>query len=134
MKLMSNIIKIHKFDKEMDKPKLDTTGALVLTSTVRGQFPGSEIKIIPTGIAVEIPEGFYGLIMEHEDFSEKVKMAVKTKVITSQYREEIKLNVFNFTSYPEFIGKGQTLARLILMPIADVELKGVAQLRKTDTK
>lgn len=123
MKLMSKIIlKTQRINKEITVD-LDPTGALILTSTVRGQFPGNEIKVIPTGVAVEIPEGYYGLVVEHPEFSTKVKMTIKPQTLTPENREEIKLNVFNFTSYPEPIAKNQVLAKLILIPAQDVELK-----------
>lgn len=68
-----------------------------------------ETKLIHTGIAVEIPEGYVGLIFARSGLATKKGLAPANKVgvIDSDYRGEIMvaLHNHNMTKYPLYLGK-----------------------------
>ena len=90
------------------------------------------IKAISTGIAVEIPIGFYGQIFERSGFSLKSTLTRKAGVIDSDYRGEIKVIMQNSGAYPETVEAGQKFAQLVILPIPTLQVEEVEELSNTD--
>lgn len=127
MKLKAAIL--NKRIEEIDINPL--TGALSLQSTLRMRIPGgTKGKDIQTGIAIEIPEGYYGLIMDSDQMRARYPLHIMTTTITSEHRGEIILNVTNYTSYPETIELKQVIGKIIFLPIQDVDLKMVKSIKQ----
>lgn len=74
-------------------------------------------KIVSTGIAVEIWEGFVGLI---QDRSSMAKRGIKTAggVIDAGYRGELKVSLWNIGREPFVSQPGDRIAQLLILPIA----------------
>ena len=88
---------------------------------------------IPTGIAVEIPEGYYGSIHLRSSIgaNTKLRLANQTGIIDSDYRGEIVLLIENVGSYQEVIEPGERIAQFILCKGEPVELQEKKELTKT---
>lgn len=88
---------------------------------------------IHTGIAVEIPEGYYGAIHLRSSIgaNTKLRLANQTGIIDSDYRGEIILLVENLGSFLEIIEAGDRIAQMILVKGEPVEVKEVKELKKT---
>ena len=88
--------------------------------------PG-ERATISTGVALEIPEGFYGRIAPRSGLASKHGIDVLAGVIDSSYRGEIKVVLLNTDSHNTFhVEKGDRIAQLIIeshynFPILDSE-------------
>jgi dUTP pyrophosphatase len=78
--------------------------------------PG-EGKMIKTGIALAIPQGFVGLVA---DRSSLAKRGLKTAggVIDAGYRGEIHIVMWNVSKEVFELKKGERLAQLMVIPIA----------------
>jgi dUTP pyrophosphatase len=76
---------------------------------------------VRTGIAVEIPTGYVGIVKEKSGLASRFGLGAG--VIDSSYRGEVKVLVRNFGPEPLKIEKGQPLAQLLLLPCAEVELE-----------
>ena len=74
--------------------------------------------LIHTGIAVEIPEGFVGLIFARSGLATKQGLAPANKVgvIDSDYRGEIMVPLHNHTDEPKVIRNGERVAQLVIVP------------------
>ena len=70
--------------------------------------------LVSTGLAVEIPEGCYGRIAPRSGLSAKKFIDVGAGVIDRDYRQEVKVLLFNFGVEVYFVKKGDRIAQLIL--------------------
>jgi dUTP pyrophosphatase len=72
-------------------------------------------SLIKTGIAIEIPEGFYGRIAPRSGLALKHGIDVLAGVIDSSYRGEIGVVLFNTDQNQSFsIKAGDRIAQLII--------------------
>ena len=87
--------------------------------------------IIPTGIAVEIPEGYEGLVRGRSGLNSKgLKCSLGT--IESEYRGDVGIIITNHSHYPFDVKKGMRLAQFTVKPVYKIELEEVHEL--TDTQ
>ena len=71
-------------------------------------------EIVPTGISVEIPKGFYGRIAPRSGNSLKYGIETGAGVIDSDYRGEIKVILYNHSDKDFKINSGDRIAQIIL--------------------
>lgn len=95
--------------------------------------PG-ETKLIHTGLSLEIPEGYAGLIYARSGIATKRGLAPANKVgvIDSDYRGEIMVSLYNHSSSVQTIADGERVAQLVITPFLKVEYNEVTEL--SDTK
>ncbi|MEG2858077.1 MAG: dUTP diphosphatase [Clostridia bacterium] len=94
--------------------------------------PG-ETKIISTGIALEIPTGYAGLIYARSGMASKRGLAPANKVgvIDSDYRGEILIALHNHSANTESVECGERIAQLIITPVLSVDFEEVTNLSAT---
>ena len=96
--------------------------------------PG-ERKLIPTGIAIEIPyTRSAGFVFPRSSLSSKfgISLANCVGVIDSDYRGEVKVPLINHSSEPYTIKNGDRIAQLVVMPVIDTEFIETDELTETD--
>lgn len=85
-----------------------------------------------TGLAVEIPQGYVGLIFPRSSISNTGMMLTNSVgVIDSGYRGEIKAR-FKYISGTPSYNVGDKIAQLIIIPYPSVEFEEVEELSNTD--
>lgn len=79
--------------------------------------PGQTV-LVPTGLAMEIPEGFAGLVYARSGLATRQGLAPANKVgvIDSDYRGELFICIFNHSDMPRVITHGERIAQMILTP------------------
>lgn len=89
----------------------------ILPSEVSKNFIGVDIgnAKVPTGISVEIPKGFYGMVVGRSGMAFKNNIHCFQGTIDSSYRGEIGVLLYNLTGRTCFIAKGDRIAQLIIM-------------------
>jgi dUTP pyrophosphatase len=94
--------------------------------------PG-ERKIIPTGIAVAIPEGFEGQIRPRSGLAiqKGIGMVNSPGTIDSDYRGEIGILLINFGKEPYTIRHGERIAQMVISPVHRAILEEVDDLPAT---
>lgn len=77
-----------------------------------------ETKLIHTGIAMEIPKGYVGLIYARSGLATKRGLAPANKVgvIDSDYRGEIMVALYNHSDKPQALENGERIAQLVIAP------------------
>ena len=92
-----------------------------------------ERKLIPTGFAVKIPEGFEGQIRPRSGLASKTGVTVLNTpgTIDSDYRGEVKVLLINFGGEPVPIERGERIAQLVFAPVTKADVKVVETLSKT---
>lgn len=95
--------------------------------------PG-ETKLIPTGIAVEIPEGYGGFVFARSGLSTKKGLAPANKVgvIDSDYRGEIMVPLYNQSDISRYVLSGDRIAQIVFMPYIKAEFNETDDLEQTD--
>lgn len=89
-----------------------------------------ETKMIATGVALEIPENYVGLVWDKSSIGSK---GIKTLggVIDAQYRGEIKILLHNLEDTPHTFEAGHKIAQLLIQKIEFPELIEVDELSDT---
>ena len=84
----------------------------------------NEMKKIPTGLKVEIPEGYFGAIFPRSSTGTKlnIMLANTTGIIDSDYRGEISLFLVNIGEKDVIIKKNDRLCQMILIPYVKANL------------
>ncbi len=74
--------------------------------------------LIKTGLALEIPEGYAGLIFARSGLSTKRGLAPANKVgvIDADYRGELMVPLFNQSGIDQTIDCGERIAQLVITP------------------
>lgn len=95
-------------------------------------LPG-EIKLVSTGISVEVPEGYElqirprsGLALKHG-----ITMVNTPGTIDSDYRGIISLIVINLGKEPYVIKRGARLAQMVVQEVIRADVEEVDELRPT---
>ncbi len=113
-------------DMGVDLPKQGTSGSSGFDLAASGNYymQSSSTVLVGTGVYVEIPEGFVGLVFERSSLHKShLSLSNSVGVIDSDYRGEIKLAVRNNDEYDaRTITHGQRLAQIVFMPAPVVRL------------
>ena len=73
---------------------------------------------IPSGIKVEIPNGYMGLFLNKSGIASKQNIIVGAQVIDAGYSGELHLDLHNIGDCETFINSGQKICQLVLVPIS----------------
>ena len=94
--------------------------------------PG-ETKLIHTGIALEIPEGYVGLIFARSGLATKRGLAPANKVgvIDSDYRGEIMVSLHNHSTTEQKVEGGERVAQISIVPFLKAEFFEAEALSET---
>jgi len=91
-----------------------------------------ETRLVPTGIAIEFPAGYGGLIKDRSSVATKKNLFTVAGVIDNGYTGEIRIALFNAAEGPVKISAGEKIAQLVLIPTVDFEITEVAELTSAD--
>ncbi len=94
-------------------------------------IPKNTKHVLSTGIAMAIPEGYYGRLVGRSSINSKTPLTVLEGVIDSDYRGEVKIMVHTFSGVDVPIKKGDRIAQLIIQPVINVEPEVVDTLSTT---
>lgn len=95
--------------------------------------PNETIKI-STGLAIEIPEGYFGGIFARSGLATKKGLAPANKigVCDSDYRGEYIVALHNHSTNSQWVSPGERIAQLIVIPYLPVEFNEVKDLTDTE--
>jgi dUTP pyrophosphatase len=94
--------------------------------------PG-ERHLIPTGIAVALPEGHEGQIRPRSGLAIRNGIGIVNApgTVDSDYRGEIKVILINLGAEPFVVKTGTRVAQFVITPVARAELEEVPELPET---
>jgi dUTP pyrophosphatase len=89
--------------------------------------------LIPTGIALAIPEGYEGQVRPRSGLALKhgIGMLNGPGTIDADYRGEVGIILFNFGNTPFTVRRGDRIAQLVFAKLTKATFKSVAQLTET---
>jgi len=90
----------------------------------------SERALVPTGLALQLPEGYEAQVRPRSGLAVKFGVTVLNApgTVDADYRGEIKVLLINHGSGPFVITRGMRIAQLIVAPVTLAELTIVAEL------
>ena len=84
-----------------------------------------ETKMIGTGVALAVPEGYFGGVFARSGLSAKegLRPANCTGVVDADYRGEVKVALHNDSGEERVIRHGDRIAQLVLLPFLPMEFE-----------
>ncbi|HEY3182099.1 MAG TPA: dUTP diphosphatase [Gaiellaceae bacterium] len=92
--------------------------------------PGSR-ALVPTGLAVAIPDGYMGLVTPRSGLAAKHGISIVNApgIVDTGYRGELCVNLLNTdTREPFVVEPGMRIAQLIVSPVPEVDIVEVDEL------
>ena len=106
-----------------------------LYALVEGElvFQPGETKFVKTGLAMEIPEGYAGLIYARSGLASKRGLAPANKVgvVDSDYRGEVMVALHNHSTIEQRIAPQERIAQLVIAPFLKAEFSVCEELSDT---
>lgn len=126
-------VPIRRLDPDLPLPGYALPGdaGLDLRSTRDVVLEPGERTRIPTGIAVAIPTGYAGFVQPRSGAADRMGLGLVNSpgLIDSGYRGEIQVLAINLDpAMPIKIGRGDKVAQLVILPVAQAQLIEVAEL------
>ncbi len=95
--------------------------------------PG-DVKLVPTGLFLEIPRGFEGQVRMRSGLALKHGLFLPNApgTIDADYRGELQVIVANASRTAYTVERGTRIAQLVIAPVTRVEVREVADLSATE--
>ena len=131
-------ILIKRLSREVPLPKYETDGSsgLDLAAFIDKNIeikPGQS-EIIPTGLAVAIPNNFEIQIRPRSGLAAKKQISVLNTpgTIDADYRGELKVILINLSQKSFIVKRGLRIAQMVLCPVVKAKLIEVESLENTE--
>lgn len=130
------IVRIKKLNENATLPTYGTeysAGADLYNLNEAVTIPSHATVLIHTGISVEIPEGYAGLIYARSGLASKRGLAPANKVgvVDADYRGEIMVALHNHSDIDATVDAGERVAQLVVTPFLKVEYQLADELSDT---
>lgn len=92
-----------------------------------------ETFLVPTGLALELPLGWAGMVYARSGLASKRGLAPANKVgvIDCDYRGEVMVALHNHGSSPQTVEPGERIAQLVITPYLTAQFLETDQLSDT---
>jgi dUTP pyrophosphatase len=104
---------------------------LDLAACERAVLGPGERRLVPTGLAVAIPDGYAGFVQPRSGLAARHGLTVVNTpgLVDSGYRGELKVILLNTDATEPFVVEpGMRIAQLVVVPVPGVELVEVDEL------
>lgn len=136
MRIKEFDLKIKKLSESAVVPEYKTDGAsgMDLSSTERVTLMPFERKLVPTGLAIQLEQGFEAQLRPRSGTSIKHGLTLVNCVgtIDSDYTGEIFIPMINLSSTPYTIEIGERVAQMVIARYTSVGVKIVDELDETE--
>jgi dUTP pyrophosphatase len=95
-------------------------------------LPGGR-ALVPTGVALALPEGFEAQVRPRSGLAVKHGLTVLNSpgTIDADYRGEVRVALINLGHEPFTVSRGQRIAQMVVAPVARVTWRPTANLDET---
>lgn len=92
-----------------------------------------ETVLVHTGLSIEVPEGYAGLIYARSGLASKKGLAPANKVgvVDSDYRGEVMVALHNHSAVDQTVSCGERIAQLVIAPFLKAEFVLCDELNET---
>jgi dUTP diphosphatase len=109
----------------------DGDAGLDLSACERVELAPGERALVPTGLAVAIPDGYAGFVQPRSGLAAKhgVSIVNTPGLVDSGYRGELLVNLLNTDRREPFVVEpGMRIAQLVVLPVPELDLVEVDEL------
>jgi dUTP pyrophosphatase len=114
-------VKVVRLDRELPLPAYARAGDAGLDLVARQPVTlgAGEWATVPTGIAVELPDGWAGFVLPRSGLAAKHGLTCLNApgLIDSGYRDEIRVVLVNHSAVAYPVARGDRIAQLVVQPV-----------------
>ena len=131
------VLKIQKLPHCAGLPEYKTKGAagmdLVASNEEDIVLKPLERFLVPTGIKIELPEGYEAQIRPRSGLSVKHGISLINCIgtVDEDYRGEVMAGVVNLSSETYTIQRGERIAQMVIAPVTKADIETVSELSET---
>jgi dUTP pyrophosphatase len=128
------VLRVREGARVPDRAYSGDAGLDLATCEPLSLAPG-ERALVPTGIAVAIPNGFAGFVQPRSGLAARhgISLVNSPGLIDSGYRGEIQVVLLNTDRARTFSAEaGERIAQLVVLPVPDVAVREVDELASSD--
>jgi dUTP pyrophosphatase len=125
-------VKVLAADAKFPVKAHDTDACYDLFVLKQIRIAGNGYAPVATGIAFNIPKGYFGKVYERSGVSLQRPISVKAGVIDAGYTGEIMVIIHNHGDMPEILDAGTKLAQIAIHQLPETELVQVTEFEGTD--
>lgn len=106
-----------------------------LSACERVELGAGERALVPTGLAVAIPDGYAGYVQPRSGLAARHGISIVNSpgLVDAGYRGELLVNLLNTDPREPFVVEpGMRIAQLVVLEVAEVELVEVDELPATE--
>lgn len=131
------VLPIKRIDANVELPSYAYSGdaGLDLRAAEHVELKPFERKLVSTGLAIALPEGYAGFVQPRSGLAIKQGLSIVNTpgLIDSHYRGELKVIAINLDpACPIVINRGDRIAQLVIQEVPEVTLVEVDELGKTE--
>ena len=132
------VLKIKKLENYVSTPEYKTDGAsaMDLVAAINEDIiiPSGEIRMIPTGIAIELPHNTEAQVRSRSGLAIKKGIAVVNGIgtIDEDYRGEICVGLINHSKVDFTVQRGDRIAQMAIMEVLKPEIVIADDLSDTE--
>ncbi|MCX6749989.1 MAG: dUTP diphosphatase [Candidatus Pacearchaeota archaeon] len=123
-----------KLSKDVESPDyaLETDAGFDLKAFENVSIYPFEQKKVRTGIVIEIPKGYVGIVRDRAGIVQKMNVHTVAGTFDSGFRGEVSIILVNMNDKTVEIEKGMRIAQIILIPIVKAKIVEVNKLSQTE--
>jgi dUTP pyrophosphatase len=124
------VLRVREGARVPDRAYAGDAGLDLATCEALALKPG-ERAVVPTGIAVAIPEGYAGFVQPRSGLAARNGIALVNSpgLIDSGYRGEIQVILLNTDPQETFSAEaGERIAQLVVLPVPELSVREVDEL------
>ncbi len=130
-----NVTRVGERGPPLELPRYETGGSAGMDLRADEPFmlaPG-ERRLVPTGLAIEIPSGHEGQVRPRSGLAVRHGIALVNApgTIDSDYRGEVKVALVNLGQEPVSFARGERIAQLVVAPVIQARIELVEDLSGT---
>ncbi|MCP3973542.1 MAG: dUTP diphosphatase [bacterium] len=129
-------ILVKQLDAELPVPRHAQPGdaGVDLYARVAGELVAGERTLVPTGVAVAIPEGYVGLVVPRSGLAIRhgISLVNSPGILDSGYRGELQVVMINHGSESFRYERGERIAQLVVVPYAAQSWEVIGELPASD--
>jgi len=127
-------IKVLNENAVIPKKQHESDAGYDLHSMEKYKLKPNEIYKVKTGIAIEIPKGYAGLVLPRSGLSSKygITLINSPGLIDSGYRGELLVPLINHSKIEYEITTGERIAQLVIIEAMNIDFKSSEDLDRSD--
>lgn len=129
-------MKVKRLSSSAQLPQKAHSGDLgydLFCSTETVVWPG-ETRLVPTGIAVQFPDGYGAFLRDRSSVATKLHLFTVAGIIDNGYIGEIKIAFYNGGEDARRILAGEKIAQMVLIPTVNFSVEEVDEIISADER